>query len=41
MRNKWFSAACPECRVPAWKLAKYSATEFRRHSGSALGSSSE
>lgn len=37
MRNKWFVGACPECQVPAWKLSKYSATEFRRHSGSGLG----
>jgi pyrrolysyl-tRNA synthetase-like protein len=36
LRNKWFTRACPECGVPAWKLAKYSATEFRRHSGSSL-----
>jgi pyrrolysyl-tRNA synthetase-like protein len=36
LRNKWFSAACAECGVPAWKLAKYSSTEFKRHFGSAL-----
>ena len=34
LRNKWFSGACPECRVPDWKLAKYSSTQFTRHHGS-------
>jgi pyrrolysyl-tRNA synthetase-like protein len=43
LRNKWFAGACPECRVPDWKLAKYSSTHFRRHHGSDLreGRSSE
>ena len=36
LRNKWFTGACPICRVPAWKLAKYSSTRFRRHHGSDL-----
>ena len=36
LRNKWYSGACPECRVPEWKLAKYSSTHFRRHHGSDL-----
>lgn len=36
LRNKWFSGACPDCRVPEWKLAKYSTTQFRRHHGSNL-----
>jgi pyrrolysyl-tRNA synthetase-like protein len=36
LRNKWFAGACPECRVPDWKLAKYSSTQFRRHHGSDL-----
>jgi pyrrolysyl-tRNA synthetase-like protein len=36
LRNKWFTGACPECRVPEWKLAKYSSTRFRRHHGSDL-----
>ena len=36
LRNKWFAGACPECRVPEWKLAKYSSTQFRRHHGSDL-----
>jgi pyrrolysyl-tRNA synthetase-like protein len=37
LRNKWFRQTCAECAVPSWKLAKYSATEFKRHAGSALG----
>ncbi len=43
LRNKWFAGACPECRVPDWKLAKYSSPLFRRHHGSDLreGPSSE
>lgn len=36
LRNKWFKGACAVCRIPEWKLAKYSATEFKRHYGSAL-----
>ena len=36
LRNKWFKGACAVCRVPDWKLAKYSTTQFRRHYGSAL-----
>jgi pyrrolysyl-tRNA synthetase-like protein len=36
LRNKWFKGACGACRVPDWKLAKYSSTEFKRHYGSSL-----
>ncbi len=36
LRNKWFSRPCPECRVPDWKLEKYSSTRFSRHFGSSL-----
>ena len=36
LRNKWFAGACPECGIPQWKLAKYSATYFRRRFGSDL-----
>mgnify|MGYP001554068886 CR=1 FL=1 len=36
LRNKWFKRACPDCRVPDWKLEKYSATGFKRHHGSTL-----
>jgi pyrrolysyl-tRNA synthetase-like protein len=36
LRNKWFKGVCSGCRVPDWKLSKYSATMFRRHHGSLL-----
>ena len=41
LRNKWFKGACSDCRVPDWKLAKYSSTYFERHYGSALLQGSE
>jgi pyrrolysyl-tRNA synthetase-like protein len=36
LRNKWFKGVCGTCRVPDWKLAKYSATIFKRQYGSDL-----
>ena len=36
LRNKWFVRVCSECRVPDWKLEKYSSTLFKRHQGSML-----
>ena len=36
LRNKWFGKICPVCRIPGWKLEKYSATRFKRHYGSLL-----
>ena len=36
LRNKWFKDVCPICRIPDWKLEKYSSTQFKRHYGSAL-----
>jgi len=36
LRNKWFVKVCPECRVPDWKLEKYSSTMFKRNQGSML-----
>lgn len=36
LRNKLFHGACPECRIPDWKLEKYNATQFRRRMGSHL-----
>lgn len=36
LRNKWFHDVCSTCRVPDWKLSKYSSTQFKRHYGSAL-----
>jgi len=41
LRNKWFQGACGVCRVPEWKLAKYSSTQFKRHYGSALSDGSK
>jgi len=41
LRNKWFKGTCGACRVPAWKLDKYSSTLFRRHFGSSLLSEDE
>lgn len=28
IRNKWYERPCKRCRVPAWKLKKYSETSF-------------
>ena len=36
LRNKWFKEVCPVCRIPDWKLEKFSSTQFKRHYGSAL-----
>jgi pyrrolysyl-tRNA synthetase-like protein len=36
LRNKWFKGVCGACRVPDWKLEKYSATYFKRRYGSDL-----
>jgi pyrrolysyl-tRNA synthetase-like protein len=36
LRNKWFKGTCGVCRIPEWKLAKYSSTRFERHYGSNL-----
>jgi len=36
LRNKWFKGVCGACRVPEWKLTKYSATYFKRQYGSDL-----
>ncbi|MGN1015323.1 MAG: pyrrolysine--tRNA(Pyl) ligase small subunit [Butyricicoccus sp.] len=30
LRNSYVKDACPKCRVPDWKLEKYSATVFRK-----------
>ena len=30
LRNKWYAEACLDCRVPGWKLQKYSQTKFIR-----------
>ena len=36
LRNKWFKGICGVCRVPDWKVAKYSSTHFKRHYGATL-----
>lgn len=36
LRNKCFSASCSACRVPDWKLDKFSSTRFSRHFGATL-----
>ncbi len=36
VRNKWVVAPCPRCRVPDWKIEKYSTTYFKRNWGSRL-----
>lgn len=36
LHNKWFFAKCRECRIPNWKLEKFSSTYFHRHWGSQL-----
>jgi len=41
LRNKWFKGVCAVCRVPEWKLEKYSSTQFKRHYGSLLVPDSE
>lgn len=29
LRNKWYVQACPQCKVPGWKLEKFSSTSFK------------
>ena len=41
LRNKWFKGVCGTCRVPEWKLVKYSATYFKRQYGSDLREGNE
>lgn len=36
LRNKWFKGVCSVCRIPQWKLEKYSSTRFKRHYGATL-----
>jgi len=28
LRNRWFKKPCPHCKIPDWKLEKYSSTVF-------------
>ena len=36
LRNKWAAEPCKQCRIPDWKLEKYSKTFFADHYGSDL-----
>ncbi|MBZ4688647.1 MAG: hypothetical protein PWQ96_1760 [Clostridia bacterium] len=38
LRNKWFFGVCGKCKVPEWKLEKYSSTYFSQYKGSKLES---
>ncbi len=29
LRNKWYEQPCPGCKIPGWKLEKYSLTSFK------------
>ena len=33
LRNKWYEKPCQSCRVPGWKLEKYSRTSFVKEGG--------
>lgn len=36
LRNKWMYSSCRACRIPDWKLEKFSKTFFTQHYGSQL-----
>lgn len=36
LRNKWYRRTCKKCRIPAWKIEKYSTTCFTQHYGKDL-----
>lgn len=36
LRNKWCSCACKACRIPDWKLEKYTKTMMTQKWGSSL-----
>jgi len=38
LRNKWAVFPCENCKIPEWKLAKYSNTFFSAHYGKDLKS---
>ena len=29
LRNKWYAKPCAKCKIPGWKLEKYSSTSFQ------------
>ncbi|MBR5329701.1 MAG: hypothetical protein IKV45_05790 [Firmicutes bacterium] len=36
IRNKWMRGTCKKCKIPDWKLEKYSKTYFSERYGSEL-----
>lgn len=36
LRNKWFFGVCKGCKIPEWKLEKYSVTYLNQYHGSGL-----
>jgi pyrrolysyl-tRNA synthetase-like protein len=38
LRNKWYRGTCDKCKIPAWKIEKYSTTCFTEHYGTDLRS---
>lgn len=38
LRNKWYRDTCKKCKVPEWKVKKYSTTGFSEHYGTELKS---
>jgi pyrrolysyl-tRNA synthetase-like protein len=38
LRNKWVSKPCPDCKIPEWKLEKYSKTFFDTYGSDLRGS---
>lgn len=36
LRNKWITNPCKDCKIPQWKLEKYSSTHFAESFGSNL-----
>lgn len=36
LRNKWCASSCSRCKIPQWKIEKYSATMMTQKWGSSL-----
>lgn len=36
LRNKWYRSTCPKCKIPMWKIKKYSTTGFSGQYGKEL-----
>jgi pyrrolysyl-tRNA synthetase-like protein len=36
LRNKWCAASCGQCKIPQWKIEKYSSTMMTQKWGSGL-----